>query len=148
MTAPADTTREVAREVAARNGLPERAITLLPTDGTVEEIEHAAAQLAALVEKHGREQQPEPEPAPDILTSARLAKQERQQQLIALFSGCPQPQPRDPATGRFSSSRSRSTGFDLGARRTVPPARPDPLRAHDELIVDVGRLAAFFRGAV
>jgi hypothetical protein len=134
MTAPADTTREVAREVAARLGLPERAISLLPADGTVEEIEHAAAQLAALVEKHGREQQPEPEQV-DPISFAIANRQAQKRRLAETILGRQQrQQPRDEH-GRYAS-------FDGGPRGQPIPTAPSPEQQHDQAILALARLRA------
>jgi hypothetical protein len=84
----------------------------LLTGSTVDEIESSAAALAEFVDVHAaRRQEQEP---PDLVATARAAKEERKRTLLAALAGRRE-QPRDPR-GRYAS-------FDGGARPSVPAAR-------------------------
>jgi hypothetical protein len=76
----------------------------------------------------------EPEPLSFMETLA-YAKAARHEALVNALLGRPAAEPQ-----------RRTTGFDGGARESVP-AFSDPLRDHDELIVDVVRSRAADRGA-
>jgi hypothetical protein len=123
---------ELRREVAAVHGLPPAAASFIAGQ-TLEELEASAAKLAELIGAAGaRPEQERAEPLADVFGNTARRKQEQQRALVEALHGRPQ-QPRDER-GRFASS-----GFDGGARESVPHRRP-PEREHDELIVSLSRL--------
>ena len=119
---------QVRSAIADQRGL---GMTALPfIDGTtIEELESSADRLAELIAAHRGRSRPEPER--DIFTEALAAKTARKQELLAMFSGrSTERQPRDQA-GRFA----RTSGFDGGARPTLPPSPP----SHDQWLGEVVR---------
>jgi hypothetical protein len=110
---------EVRLEVSRAHRLPDAATNFL-TGETVERIEEQAAELAKL----GASTRADLEPAThDLIGTARAAKHERRQTLLAALAGHRE-QPRD-RRGQYAS-------FDGGARAPVP-TRGDPQAEHTEL---------------
>jgi hypothetical protein len=95
---------QLRSEIAAERGLSAESVSFL-TGVTLEEVEAQADRLVKVVGT--TDAQPEREPAADLFSTARAAKAERQQALLAVVAGRSE-QPRDPA-GRYAGR-----GFDGG----------------------------------
>jgi hypothetical protein len=108
---------------------------------TVDELEENASRFANLLgTTHEQKPKPNPDPAQGdplghILAHHHTEKHRRQRALVAALHGRPE-QPRD-ATGRFVA------GFDGGARAPFPQRR-SPEEEHDEVILDLARLAQMY----
>ena len=73
----------------------------------------------------------------DPITASLAAKQQHKRELAALLTGRAR-QPRD-RLGRFASFDPEPGGFDGGARRPLVIKQPDPVRAHNQLLLELLR---------
>jgi hypothetical protein len=114
--------------IAAHHRLDRRAAGLL-VGSTIEELEASAVKLAKLIEEREDEEPPAVSTATsDLFAGARARKAERQQALVNAITG-------RAAQSRDERGRFVSTGFDGGARQSVPTPGP----THDEWLADVLR---------
>jgi hypothetical protein len=121
---------EARAAVAAHHGLDHAAAKFLVGE-TIEELETSAASLARLLQQRLPQ-----EPAADALdpfAGTSIAKQVRQQQLLAALTGR-SPRRRDER-GRFATNRG---SFDGGARQSTPA----PPELHNETLVKLLRTGA------
>jgi hypothetical protein len=117
--------------IALAHGLDQDAATFL-TGETIEQLEQSADQLARLVETHHQES--EPAPQVDPITAALQDKARRKRELADTIIGRPR-QPRDEH-GRYAS-----TGFDGGARASLPRPK-DPEAEHGRVVLQLARMRA------
>lgn len=123
---------ELRLDIARAHGLPDDA-TLFLTGTTIDTLEHQAATLAKIIRAGNDEQ---PAPATNPFTQGPAGKAARQRNLLAALHA-PPPQERDER-GRYTSS-----GFDGGARQTVPAPR-DPEADHNALLAQLAGIARMF----
>jgi len=124
-------------EVAAAQGLPANAASFIQGE-SVGELETSASKLAKLIDTQGVREQPRAvDPVAGLLTRGASVKAQHSRQLLQSLHGIPT-RPRDER-GRFKGG-----GMDGGARRSLPPSRPE---SHEQWLTRVLRSGSADRGA-